>query len=253
MKQPNQTSNCNMHELLVTYLYGETTPEDSLRFEAHVLECASCGQELSAFEGVRQSLQQWQFDEVPNVHLVAATQPHKSVLALLRELFTILPIWAKGLGAVAAAMLVLAVLGTDIHIGQDGFSYRADLLRQGNTTTTQGTSGNQPTGDVAQVKLDEKQLEQIRASLMTEINARIAEKEELQKGEVKALLANFQAQLKDMQSADLLKIAAQVQQHRVKLQTIERDIDRREGLGLTDILLGEATTSANSRSRTGGD
>jgi hypothetical protein len=253
MKQQNQTPHCDMHELLVTYLYGETTPEDNLRFESHVLECASCSQELSAFEGVRQSLQQWQFDEAPYVHMVAASQPHKSVLALLKELFTILPVWAKGLGAVAAAMLVLAVLGTDIHIGKDGFSYRADLLRKGDAAPVQATGGTQTTGDVAQVKLNEKQLEQIRASLMSEISARIAEKEELQKDEVKALLANFQAQLKDMHSADLLKIAAQVQQHRVKLQTIERDIDRREGLGLTDILLGEAASPANSRGRTGGD
>lgn len=253
MKQQNQTPHCNTHELLVTYLYGETTPEDNLRFESHVQECASCRQELSAFEGVRQSLQQWQFDEAPNVHLVAAPQPHKSALALLKELFTIMPVWAKGLGAVAAAMLVLAVLGTDIHIGKDGFSYRADLLRKGDAVPVQGTTGNQTTGEVAQVKLSEKQLEQIRASLMSEISARIAEKEELQKDEVRAHLANFQAQLKDMHAADLLKIAAQVQQHRVKLQTIERDIDRREGLGLTDILLGESTTPAGNRSRTGGD
>lgn len=241
MTQQNHTPDCNMHELLVTYLYGETAPEDSLRFESHMQECASCKQELSAFEGVRESLQQWQFDEAPNVQLATAIQPHKSALALLKELFTIMPIWAKGLGVVAAAMFVLAVLGTNIKIGKDGFSYQADILRKQNSTVVQSAGGNQTVTDVMPISLNEKQLEQLRASLMTEVSARIAESEKLQKEGVKAQLVDFQAQLKDMRSTELVKIAAQIQQHRVKLQTIERDIDRREGLGLTDILFGEAT------------
>src|SRR4051812_26702086 len=113
MTQENRTPNCNLHELLVTYLYGETSPEENLRFETHLLDCLSCRQELSAFEGVRESLQQWQFDEVPNVGFLAAThqESRKSALALLKELFTIMPFWAKGFAAVAMALLVLAVLG----------------------------------------------------------------------------------------------------------------------------------------------
>jgi hypothetical protein len=248
MTQQNHTPNCNMHELLVTYLYGETAPEDSLKFESHLLECASCKQELSAFEGVRESLQQWQFDEAPNVRLATVAQPRKSALALLKELFTIMPIWAKGLGAVAAAMFVLAVLGTDIKIGKDGFSYQADILRREKSPVVQEAGGNGNSSEMIPVSLNEKQLEQLRASLMTEINTKIAESEKLQKEEMKAQLVNFQTQLKDMQSADLVKIAAQIQQHRVKLQTIERDIDRREGLGLTDILFGEATPATGKTS-----
>jgi hypothetical protein len=248
MTQQNHTPNCNMHELLVTYLYGETAPEDSLKFESHLLECASCKQELSAFEGVRESLQQWQFDEAPNVRLATVAQPRKSALALLKELFTMMPIWAKGLGAVAAAMFVLAVLGTDIKIGKDGFSYQADILRREKSPVVQEAGGNRSSSEIIPVSLNEKQLEQLRTSLMTEINAKVAESEKLQKEEVKAQLVNFQTQLKDMQSADLVKIAAQIQQHRVKLQTIERDIDRREGLGLTDILFGEATPATGKTS-----
>jgi hypothetical protein len=254
MTQQNHTPNCNMHELLVTYLYGETAPEDSLRFESHLLECATCKQELSAFEGVRQSLQQWQFDEAPDVRLVTAVEPRKSALALIKELLTIMPVWAKGLAMVAAAMFVLAVLGTDIKIGKDGFSYQADILRKQNSSVVASSGGSQVVGEVVQVNLTEKQLEQLRTSLMTEVNARIAESEQLQKDEVKAQLVNFQGQLKDMRSAELVKIAAQIQQHRVKLQTIERDIDRREGLGLTDILFGEATPAKEpAAGKTSGD
>jgi hypothetical protein len=228
-----------MHELLVTYLYGETAPDDSLRFESHLIECASCRQELSAFEGVRESLQQWQFDEVPNVRLIqeVAAPSGKSALALLKELFTIMPLWTKGLAAVAAAMLVLAVLGTDVSIGKGGFSFHTDVLR----THTKQVVNNETT-------LDAAQLQQIRADLMKEVSAKISESEQLQKEDVKAQLVNFQAQLKDMRSSDLVKIATQIQQHNVKIQTIERDIDRREGLGLTDILFGEVTTPSKERS-----
>ncbi|MBI3652348.1 MAG: zf-HC2 domain-containing protein [Acidobacteria bacterium] len=250
MTQKINTPNCQMHELLVTYLYGETAPEESLRFEKHLLDCLSCRQELSAFEGVRESLQQWQFDEVPNVRVVTANAERKSALGLLKELFMIMPLWAKGLGAVALAMLVLAVLGTEVKIGKDGFSYRADVFRKGDPSTAQ-TGGATGTDTVA-VKLSKEQLEQIRAGLMQEVTTLIAQSEQAQKEEVKTQLVNFQTQLKDMRSAELVKIAAQVQQHNLKIQTIEHDIDRREGLGLTDILLGESNTS-NERGKTGSD
>jgi hypothetical protein len=200
---------------------------------------------------VRDSLQQWQFDEVPNVRLLAATnqESRKSALALLKELFIIMPLWAKGFTAVAMAMLVLAVLGTDVKIGTDGFSYTSDLWR--NKPSVVQPDGATATHTVP-VTISKAQLDQLRAGLLQEVSAKIAESEQLQKEEVKAQLVNFQTQLKDMRSADLVKIAAQIQQHHLKIQTIEHDIDRREGLGLTDILLGEASRPGE-RSRTGGE
>jgi hypothetical protein len=249
MTQENRTPNCNMHELLVTYLYGESSPEENLRFETHLLDCPSCRQEISAFEGVREALQQWQFDEVPKVQLLAENHqgPRKSALALLKELLTIMPLWAKGFAAVAMAMLVLAVLGTDVKIGKDGFSYSASLWQKSDPSVI---PVEKPNGNPL-VQISKEQIAQIRADLMKEVSAELAKNEMAQKEDVRAQLANFQSQLKDMRSADLLRIAAQVQQHKLKIQTIEHDIDRREGLGLTDILLGEAARP-NDRSRSGG-
>lgn len=242
-----------MHELLVTYLYGETNAEQSLRFESHLLDCPSCKQELSAFESVRESLQAWQFDEAPNVRVVTQ-EPRQSALVLLKELLTIMPVWAKGLGAVAMAMLVLAVLGTDVKIGKDGFSYHADLLRK-DASAPVGNNATTTANNAVAVSLSKEQLEQIRQSLLTEVSAKIDESKRLQKEETEAQLVNFQTQLKDMRSTDFAKLAAQIQQHNVKIQTIERDIDRREGLGLTDILFSEVATPAKERSgsKTSGD
>jgi anti-sigma factor RsiW len=93
--------NCNMREALVSYLYSEATPEEVRRVEAHLTECGACTQELAAFKNVRGMLQQWQIDEMPVVRVV--TDPRRSALSLLKELFAATPIWAKAVGAVATA------------------------------------------------------------------------------------------------------------------------------------------------------
>src|SRR6266850_3004709 len=130
MNDKQKTPNCDMHEALVSYLYNEATSEESGRFEAHLTECAACKQELHSFERVRSMLQQWQLDDLPVVRVVAErSSSERSMLGVLRELFSLTPVWAKALGAVAMAMLVLAVIGTDVSIGRNGVSFHADLLR----------------------------------------------------------------------------------------------------------------------------
>ena len=237
MTERNKTSKCDMHELLITYLYDEATRDEALRFEAHLIECPACRQELSAFESVRQSLQQWQVNEIPSVRLAVADSkaPRRSFLAVLKELFIIMPLWAKGLGALATAVLVLARLGTNVSIGKEGFSFRADLLRRNQPVAAQSDSP----AIVATVKYTNEQLETLRAELLTKVNALIADSTKQQQEEVRAQLINFQSQLKDMRAADLTKIANRVQQHYLKIQTLERDLDRREGLGLSDILFSD--------------
>jgi hypothetical protein len=54
-----------------------------------------------------------------------------------------------------------------------------------------------------------------------------------------------------MHSADLAKLATRIQEQQARLKTIEQDIDRREGLDLTDILFSE-TSKPSERSTTGG-
>jgi len=225
--------NCNMHEALVSFLYNETTREEGRRVEAHLAECSSCKQELVAFEHVRGMLQQWQIDEMPVVRVV--TEPRKSAVALLRELFGLTPVWARALGAVAAAMLVLAVMGTEVGIGRSGISARIDLLqrRQAQQLTSPPTGGQ--AGDVANAANDAATMEQVRAL----VTSMIADRDRQQSEELKARWVNLESQLSNMHSADLVKLAQRIQDHQARLKTIERDIDRREGLDLTDILFSE--------------
>lgn len=230
--------NCNMREALVSYLYNEAPPEEARRVEAHLTECSACKHELAAFENVRGLLQQWQIDEMPVVRVV--TEPRRSALSLLKELLTLTPIWAKAFGAVAMALLVLAVMGTEVSVGRGGFSARVDLLHRELAPVPAASPINANTGDATNVAT----LEQVRAL----VNSMIIDSERQRRDDIKSQLVGLESQLSNMRSADLAKLAQRIQDHQARLKTIERDIDRREGLDLTDILFSELT---NKPSRAG--
>lgn len=243
MSNKQKTPDCDMREALVSYLYNEATPEESSRVETHLTKCAACNEELHSFERVRGMLQQWQVDDLPIVRVVAERGPgDRSMLSLLKELLSVTPIWAKALGAVAMAMLVLAVIGTDVSVGKDGVSFRADLLRRGQTAQVAGSNADVTTG---------ANIEQVRTEVKSLVNHLIAESERQQRDEIKAKLVSLESQLQNMHSADLTKLATRIQEQQARLRTIERDIDRREGLDLTDILFSEAS-KPGERSTSGG-
>src|SRR5262249_25354152 len=127
MTDTNKTSNCDMHEALVSYLYNEATPDETRRVESHLKQCSACGEELAAFERVRKMLQQWQLDDMPIVRITPPAE-RRSALAVLKELFTITPVWVKALGVLSAAMVILAIIGADVSIGRDGFRMQAHLF-----------------------------------------------------------------------------------------------------------------------------
>ena len=244
MSDKHKTPNCDMHEALVSYLYNEATPEESGRVKAHLTECAACKQELHSFERVRGMLQQWQLDDLPVVRVVAERgSSERSMLALLKELLSVTPIWAKAIGAVTMAMLVLAVIGTDVSVGRGGVSFRADLLRRERNA--------QPIDAVNTSSPNTANIEQVRAEVKSLVNQLIAESERQQRDEIKAQLVSLESQLQSMHSADLTKLATRIQEQQARLKTIEQDIDRREGLDLTDILFSEVS-KPSERSTIGG-
>jgi hypothetical protein len=162
-------------------------------------------------------LQQWQLDDLPVVRV--ETQPRRSFIVVLRELFTVMPLWAKAAGAVATAMLVFAILGTEVSIGRQGFSLSADITRSNK----------------------QKDAENLRAELQLMVNDMIVASERQQKDELRMKLVALESQLQNMHQADLSKLAANIEEQRARLRNVERDIDRREGLDLADILFSSVT------------
>src|SRR6185295_3316279 len=148
MSDLNKTANCDMHEALVSHLYNEASPEERRQVEEHLKSCSVCAEELTSFERVRGMLQHWQVDELPEVYIVTkdAAARTRSMLGLLKELFTVAPVWAKALGGVAFAMLVLAVMGTSVSVGPNGFSMNVSLLnREKIQKPSTGGAANQTT------------------------------------------------------------------------------------------------------------
>jgi hypothetical protein len=126
---------------------------------------------------------------------------------------------------------LLAVLGTQISVGTGGISLRADLFRRSDEA----------------VQMDRVRLEQVRAEVSTVVNAMIAESERQQSEALKAHLVILESQLQNAHAADLAKLAARIEQQRMLIKALERDIDRREGLDLTDILFSEVTGKAGEQ------
>jgi hypothetical protein len=232
MRDTNKTQDCGMREALVSYLYSEATAEESRAMESHIAGCGACRAEIEGFERVRGMLQQWQLDDMPVVRVV--TEPRRSALAVLKELFSVMPLWAKAAGAVAMAVFVLAVMGTEISVGRDGFSLRADLLRRNNSPQAAATTGQQEAGEAADARI-----EQVRAEVRSLVNTMILESEREQRDQLRAQLVSFESQLQSLRSAELAKLTARIQEHQSKIRTLERDIDRREGSDLTDILFSD--------------
>jgi hypothetical protein len=216
MKDRLQTQQCKMHEALVAFLYNEASPEEAATVQAHLNGCAACKDELDAFERVRGMLQQWQTDEAPVLRV--ETQPaRRPVLALLCELFGIAPIWTRSLAAALSIVFVLAILGTEISVGQGGMTLRFGMLQKDRPATVSTSTPGQ---------------DQIR----TVVAEMIAESRERQRAEFDEQLADLERAIENSHSSELARLAQRIREQRAKLDSLERDFDRREGLDLTNIL-----------------
>lgn len=115
-------NDCGKKELLVAYLYDEASKNERTELEQHLPACSACRAELQSFKGVRNDLSAWQIPVVPHVSFV----PPRSAVAVLRELFQLVPGWLKltsGLATAAAAALVaFALTGLSVSYGNNGFS-----------------------------------------------------------------------------------------------------------------------------------
>jgi hypothetical protein len=124
MNSNNHNSSCSFSDLLVSYLYDEIGEPEKSRFESHVSGCGACADEISAFGGVRSSVQNWREKEfaalpTPVIKLpfepqattlpVNATAASRSWLASARELFSLSPVWA-GAATACAALAICAGL-----------------------------------------------------------------------------------------------------------------------------------------------
>ena len=111
---------------LVAYLYGEATEREAQDFKGHLLVCTTCRAELNDFADVRESIGLWreqalspaaspatQFNPAP-AQRILVSEPRRSFFDMLRDLFTVSPMWMRGATAfttlLLASLLVIALV-----------------------------------------------------------------------------------------------------------------------------------------------
>jgi anti-sigma factor RsiW len=101
----HKTGSCTRQEELVSYLYGEMNDAERITFERHLTGCAACRSDLAAFQSVRQELGSWVVPFAPRCEIVL----QRSRLEVLRELLGLFPLWVRVVGAMAAAIVLVAL------------------------------------------------------------------------------------------------------------------------------------------------
>lgn len=135
---------CERAEEFVTYLYGESSPDESRAFGRHLEACAVCREELAALGGVRRefgALRAEAFGSVPSLDFGEALRPaavqtpfterKRSASAALREFFSLAPLWLRA-GAFAAALAVCALTAltlarAELRWDADGLAFRTGV------------------------------------------------------------------------------------------------------------------------------
>ena len=114
-------------ETLVAYLYDDIDAAARSAFDAHLVSCTACRDELASLQGVRQRLARW---SPPEPNFVVASPPSTTLRVTPSESrghqswLPEIPAWAQ----VAAAMLILGVAAgianLNVHYDQNGLTVR---------------------------------------------------------------------------------------------------------------------------------
>src|SRR5258705_13346805 len=109
----NDDLTCGRENDLIGFLYGELNEVDSIAFQRHLNDCATCNAELADFGEVRESVVAWRNESLGSVAFPAqvtssshteAPRATPSAVAALREFFNLSPLWMKGAVAFAAIL-----------------------------------------------------------------------------------------------------------------------------------------------------
>jgi anti-sigma factor RsiW len=109
---------CERGNDLIAFLYGEIDERAAQDFERHLLNCADCESEISAFRQIRSSVVAWRQESLGGVTATSvsaspavgrASDPGKpSAIAAIRGFFELSPLWMKG--AIAFASVLFCVV-----------------------------------------------------------------------------------------------------------------------------------------------
>ncbi len=228
---------CDRAEDLVTYLYGEATPDQSHSFERHMTECAVCRDEFAAFSSVRNVMPAWELTTVPRIEV--AIKP--TFIQACREFFGSLSPWGRMALAGAAGLVVMSLLNVHIGIGSNGFSVSLGGTPPQTVAAVPSpvpARVTRPTMEAVNVKaLDEAAIRTLVAQLVRESETRQDEK-------LAAQLRTVSAQLSSQHDAQLIKAISSLKRDQLRqVMAIIQENDRRSAPDLLDLF--SATSAEN--------
>ncbi|MDD5544680.1 MAG: hypothetical protein PHX83_16055 [Acidobacteriia bacterium] len=135
--------NCQQFkEKTLDFLYEEVSEEERQELTGHVQSCSRCRDEVNSLKLVRNEMAEWK-DPAERAFPVAI--PYPSPWSALKQ--WLVPgewSWRSAASfAMAAGFIVLcafSILGTEIHISNQGFEFRADLFRSARPRSNPNTS-----------------------------------------------------------------------------------------------------------------
>ena len=228
--QNGNSTGCGREELLMSVLYDEATPAERAEFEAHAGACASCGDELAAFQRLRGELRDWEVDQLPGIRI----EMRPGFFERLRQVFGALPPWGRLAAAGACALVVLAAINTRVSVGPGGVSFEASLLPPAAAGPVLAGPGPADPGIPTRERaVSDEHVRKLVADRLDEVlRTRLDE----QRVALSTELDQIQRQLSTAQTAELRQMAARLAAQRKKIDDLQRDLDRQVGYGGTDLL-----------------
>lgn len=127
---------CDDTHRLVSYLYGESSPEERAAVESHLATCAACAAGYAGLQDVRVTLAGWQ---PPDVDLGFTISRSSTALAapvpvpVRTRRFIALPAWAQAAAAVLVLSAGAAIANLEIRYGNDGVTIRTGWRQAADT------------------------------------------------------------------------------------------------------------------------
>jgi hypothetical protein len=130
---------CNFSEALISYLYGEIGGKEKSQFEAHILNCQNCSDEISAFGAVRSSVIEWREKEFAELQtpeiILTSVRSEKSTAHLSSEPAIVSNSWLSGLREVFSFSRLAVACATLLVCA--GLFYAAINLMNGEKTVAE--------------------------------------------------------------------------------------------------------------------
>ncbi len=196
------------HQQLISYLYGEMTPEETTGFERHLGACSDCDRDVQEFRQVRGVLADWTIEDSPGI--VLRLQP--TLGQSFRQLVRVMPLWLRIASVGAVAVLLMAISNLRVSFGAGtGFQIQAGL---------------RPTAPLAGKRVDEGSLSQQQVQNLIEVAVR--QEQARREAEMQARLTSLAEEIRTERERQLAQFGKTVRgEQRRSLQTVWNEMDRR--------------------------